>query len=199
MPFGDEPQFPGGRCAAAAEGWLVGMVQSMYSNEQYVNGYDAGIGNFLADTSVDSALAQVDCWCGGLISLGIGPQFTTSNAPAFQPPLVSLLPRIKYWNEQLARHGYASVSDKIVALNGEDICSVYGCGTDFLLELVGGTDLGAHFGLFISNTTQLNVGGGGGRTTRAITLPPNSTILIFITTSISYANVSVGTHGDTLA
>ena len=87
-PFGDEPPFPGGRCAPAAEGWLVGMVQSMYSNERYMNAYDAGIGNFLADDSVDSALAQVDCWCGGLISIGVGPQFTTSNGPAFQPPLV---------------------------------------------------------------------------------------------------------------
>ena len=35
------------------------MIQSMYSNEKYSNAYDAGIGNFLADTSVDSPLAQV--------------------------------------------------------------------------------------------------------------------------------------------
>ena len=60
------------------------------------------------------------------------------------------------------RHGIGDVASKITALNGEDVCSIYGCGTDFLLQLVGGTDRGGHFGLFVSNTTQLGVGGGGG-------------------------------------
>ena len=50
----------------------------------------------------------------------------------------SLLPRIRFWNQKLVRHGYASVSNKITALNGDDVCSIYGCGTDFLLELAGG-------------------------------------------------------------
>ena len=37
MPFGDEPAFAGGRCSKEAENWLVGMVQSMYSNEKMMN------------------------------------------------------------------------------------------------------------------------------------------------------------------
>lgn len=112
------------------------MVQSMYSNEKTQNGYDAGIGVFI-NKAPDSALDQVDCWCGGLIALGIGGQFTTDHVSAFQPPLAQLLPRIKFWNQRLAWHGIASVANKITALNGEGVCTIYGCGTDFLLELVG--------------------------------------------------------------
>lgn len=178
------------------------MIQSMYSNEKYINAYDTGVGNFLADTSVDSALAQVDCWCGGLISIGVGPQFTTSNGPAFQPPLLELLPRIKFWNQRLVQHGYASVANKITALNGEDACTIYGCGTDFLLELVGGTGPGSHFGLFVTNTTRLGVGvdgGGRGRRVQQISpLPHNSTILAYLSPGVSYANLSVGAEGNTL-
>jgi hypothetical protein len=60
-----------------------------------MNAYDAGIGVFI-NNAPDSALDQVDCWCGGLIALGIGPQFTTSDGPnrtgpAFEPPLAQLL------------------------------------------------------------------------------------------------------------
>ena len=111
----------------------------------------------------------------------------------------SLLPRIRFWNQKLVRHGYASVSNKITALNGDDVCSIYGCGTDFLLELAGGAAPGGHYGLFVSNTTQLGVGGGGGRMPQRVPpLPPNSTILTFVTASTPFANVSVGTHGNAL-
>jgi hypothetical protein len=136
-----------------------------------------------------------------LISIGIGPQFTTSNGPAFTPPLVSLLPRIKFWNQRLARHGYASVANKITALNGEDTCTIYGCGTDFLLELGGGTAPGSHFGLFVTNQTQLDVGGGGrGRAPQRVPpLPRNSTVLTFLTAGIPYANISVGSESNTLS
>jgi hypothetical protein len=72
------------------------MVQSMYANEKTMNAYASGIGVFI-NKAPDSALAQVDCWCGGLIALGIGPQFTTDHISAFQPPLAQLLPRIKFW------------------------------------------------------------------------------------------------------
>lgn len=171
------------------------MVQSMYSNEKFTNAYDTGIGKFLVDTSEDSALAQVDCWCGGLISIGVGPQFTTSNGPAFQPPLVALLPRIRFWNQRLVRYGYASVANKITALNGEDTCTIYGCGTDFLLELGGGTGPGSHFGLFVTNKTQLGLGGAGGQVPP---LPRNSTILTFLSARVPYANLSVGTESKSL-
>lgn len=139
----------------------------------------------------------MDCWFGGLIALGIGPECTTSNGPAFKPPLLQLLPRIKFWNHRHARHGIASVANKITALNGQDVCSIYGCGTDFLLELVGGIDAGSSFGLFVSNTTQLGVG--GGLTTRVATLPKNTTILTFLKAGVPFANISVGTQGSTLA
>jgi hypothetical protein len=102
-------------------------------------------------------------------------------------------------NQRLARHGIASVADKITALNGEGDCTIYGCGTDFLLELVGGTDPSPSFGLFVSNTTQLGVGGGGGRTTRVATLPKNTTVLTFLTAGVPFANISVGTRGSTIA
>ena len=63
----------------------------------------------------------------------------------------------------------------------------------------GGTNLSPSFGLFVSNTTQLGVGGGGSQTKRAAALPSNTTILTFLTAGVPFANVSVGTQGDTLA
>ena len=34
-------------------------------------------------------------------------------------------PRIKFWNQRLVQHGIASVSNKITALNGQDVCTIY--------------------------------------------------------------------------
>ena len=58
---GDEGLIKGGRCAAAAGSWLIGMVSSMYTNSLALNAYDMGIDVFFHDTSVDTAEAQVVC------------------------------------------------------------------------------------------------------------------------------------------
>jgi len=66
---------------------------------------------------------------------------TTSAETAFKPPLSTILPRIKYWNENFARYGHSmgrdTVGGGISALGGVDTCTIYGCGTSFLLELSG--------------------------------------------------------------
>lgn len=118
-----------------AGGWLTGMVQSMFTNEKYMNAYDTGLPGFpMATTSVEDGLAQVDCWFGGLIALGIGPQMTTDPVSAKKMPLAAFVPRVRFWNTMYARYGHASV-DHISVLAGLDECSIYGCGKSFLLEL----------------------------------------------------------------
>eukprot|EP01052_Picozoa_sp_SAG31_P033045 SAG31_NODE_3686_length_3988_cov_1.963487_2_plen_280_part_00 len=198
-PFGDEGLITGGRCAKAAGLWLIGMVSSMYTNELAINAYDTGLDVFFRDTSVDTAEAQVDCWFGGLVALGIGPQMTIDVVTAFKPPVSTILPRIKYWNDKFAQYGHSMgkgiVGTGISALGGADVCTIYGCGTSFLLELSGGLQPGAHRGLYISNTSHVDLSIGQ-PTPRPLAV--NTTLLLYLVPGVPFANLSVATPGDTV-
>ena len=198
-PFGDEGLIKGGRCAAAAGSWLIGMVSSMYTNEMALNAYDTGINVFFEDTSVNTAEAQVDCWFGGLIALGIGPQMTTDPVSAFKPPLSTILPRIKFWNELFVKYGHSmgrdTIGGGISGLGGVDTCTIYGCGTSFLLELSGGTQPGAHRGLYISNTSHLDLSRGQ---PAPLPLAVNTTLLLYLAPGLPFANLSLACLGETV-
>ena len=161
-PFADEGTIVGSKCGPAGDNWHEHILLNILQKGILYNGYNTNIDLFQDE--------QGDCFVGGLVACGIGPQITGVTPGQGN---ATLMARAKYWNDLYKTHGQATEST-ITALHYPDV---------FLVGLEGGTSLSPSYGLYAGMS---NVG-----VALPATFQDNATVLTYKGDSAACINMTM--------
>lgn len=164
-PFADEKTIKGPLCSEAGDSWHEHILLAILSSGVMVNGYHTDIAGSAGYPSLQGQ--QLDCFIGGLVAIGIGPQLSGNPSDA------AVLARLKFWLDLNRRFGQATEST---------ITALY-YPTVFLVGLRGGTVATPSYGFY------------GGVSNVSVALPAdfetNATVLTFQSADATCINLTI--------
>jgi hypothetical protein len=155
-PFADEATIKGPLCGKEGDSWHEQILLASLNEGMTLNGYS---------TSLYLPQAELDCFVGGLVAVGIAPQMLGNGRP-------DQLARAKFWLDLYKTHGMATEST-IDALHYPNI---------FLVGLRGGTASTPSYGLLVGASVGVPIPG---------TLGDNATVLTYQGVDASSINLTI--------
>ena len=136
-PFADEATIQGPLCGPGGDRWHEQILLRTLDEGLMLNGYHTG---------VSLPQKDLDCFVGGLVATGIGPQMGGTGSPA-------QLARVKFWLDLYKTYGMATESTIDALLYPAVGSGKQRSGGVFLIGLRGGTSPSPSYGFYAGNSS----------------------------------------------